>query len=71
MRFEFRGLRRDPNRRLFHDYSCPASFAGLIQASSFQVLKNRIELIGSSGEIKDGCRGWPWFLIDFIEAFGQ
>lgn len=58
-------------KRFFDDDACPAPFAGLVQAGGFQVLENRLELIGSGGEIKKPVAAGAVVLIDFIEAFGQ
>ena len=59
---EFAGRGEIGAERLFDDYSRPASLQRLVQASGFEVLKNRLELIGSSGEIKSRLPRVPRFL---------
>ena len=39
--------------RFFDDDARPASFAGLVQARGFQVLEDRLELVGRDREIKE------------------
>ena len=48
--------------RFFHDYASPASFTGLVQAGGFQMLENRLKLIGRQRQNKRGdCRGCRGF----------
>ncbi len=59
------------SERFFDDYANPASFACLIQASSFQVLENWFELVWGSRKIEKPIAAGAVSFIDFIEAFGQ
>src|SRR6266513_2363714 len=59
------------SKRLFDDYASPASFTCFIQVSRFQVLQNRVELVGSGRKIKKAIASRPMIFVDFIEALSQ
>src|SRR5256886_14947327 len=56
----------------FFDYdACPASFAGLVQSRSFQVLENRFELVRTGRQVKETVAARAMALVELLETFGQ
>src|SRR5262249_3307706 len=57
--------------RFFDNDTCPAAFAGLVQACALQVLENRFELVRTGCQVKQAVAARAVGLVDLVETVGQ
>ncbi len=68
---EFTGRSEIASEGLFNNHARPASFARLVQADGFEMLEDRLELVGPDREIKETIAARTTFLVDLVQALRQ